>query len=241
VRNGSPDSLLQLYSVKIRKGFGFGLEVAGMVGFMPKTSLVGGGADVRLALLEGFRTGLVGILPDLAVGGGVRTITGTSQLQLTIASLDAQISKPLAIADSSILTPWVGYQHLWMFGDSGLVDLTPGTDAQGYCGYAGTNAPGNPDPNPMKARVYDGQPICTAAGNNAHIDFNNNAVFNNVRLERHRLLVGANYRYEMVMVGAEFITDLTSPADAQSNDKDKADLKDEDRQWTIGIELGAAF
>lgn len=237
-RNSSPDSLLQLYSVKIRKGFGFGLEVAGMVGFMPKTSLVGGGADVRLSLLEGFRTGIVGILPDVALGGGVRTITGTAQLQLTVASLDAQISKPLAIQDSSILTPWVGYQHLWMFGDSGLVDLTPGTDAQGYCGYAGTNAPGNPDPN---KKVFDGQPICTAAGGNAHIDFNNNAVFDHVRLERHRLLVGANYRYEMVMVGAEFITDLTSPADAQSSKEDKADLKDEARQWTIGLELGAAF
>jgi hypothetical protein len=89
--------------------------------------------------------------------------------------------------------------------------------------------------------IYDGQPICTAAGSNAHIDFNNNAVFNNVRLERHRLLVGANYRYELVMIGAEFITDLTSPADAQSSNKDKTDLKDEDRQWTIGLELGAAF
>ena len=213
-----------------------------MVGFMPKTSLIGGGADVRLALLEGFRTGLVGILPDVAVGGGVRTITGTSQLQLTIASVDAQISKPLAIADSSILTPWIGYQHLWMFGDSGLVDLTPGTNAQGYCGYAGSNVPGNPDPNKVSdPQVYDGQPICTAGGPNAHIDFNNNAVFDNVRLERHRLLVGATYRYEMVMVGAEFMTDLTAPADAQSSDKDKADLKDEDRQWTIGVELGAAF
>jgi hypothetical protein len=237
-RNGSPDSLLQLYSVKIRKGFGFGLELAGMVGFMPKTSLVGGGADVRLSLLEGFRTGIVGILPDVALGGGVRTITGTPELQLTIASLDAQISKPLPIQDSSILTPWVGYQHLWMFGDSGLVDLSPGTDAQGYCGYAGTNSPGNPAAN--KA-VYDGQPICTAPGGNAHLDFNNNAVFDHVRLERHRLLVGANYRYEMVMIGAEFITDLTSPADAQSSKEDKADLKNEDRQWTIGLELGAAF
>jgi hypothetical protein len=241
VRNGSPDSLLQLYSVKIRKGFGFGLEVAGMVGFMPKTSLVGGGADVRLSLLEGFRTGLVGILPDVAVGGGVRTITGTAQLQLTVASLDAQISKPLAIQDSSILTPWIGYQHLWMFGDSGLVDLTPGTDAQGYCGYAGSNTPGNLDPSKVSdPQVYDGQPICTG-GANAHVDFNNNAVFDHARLERHRLLVGANYRYELVMIGAEFMTDLTSPADAQSSEQDKAALKGEDRQWTIGVELGAAF
>jgi len=242
-RNRSPDGLLQLYSIKLRKGFGFGLEVAGSVGFMPKTSLLGGGADVRLSLLEGFRTGVLGILPDLAVGGGVRTVTGSAQLQLTVASVDVQVSKPLVIQDTSVLTPWVGYQHLWMFGDSGLVDLTPATDAQAYCGYAGSNVPGNPDPNkttPSGEPYYDGQPICTS-GPNGHLDFNNNAVFEPVRLERHRLLVGFNYRYEMVLTGAQLATDLVAPADAQSSDEDSEDLEDEDRQWSLMFQLGAAF
>jgi hypothetical protein len=243
-RNNSPSSILPLYSAKIRKGFGFGLELGGTVGFMPQTSLIGGGADVRLALLEGFRRGLLGIFPDVAVGAGVRTITGTSELQLTVASLDAQISKPLPLQDSSVITPWVGYQHLWMFGDSGLVDLTPATDAQGACNYSGSNVPGNPDPRKKDAQgknIYDGQPVCRATGANSHLDFNNNAVFDAVRLERHRLLVGFTYRYEIVKAGLEFITDLTSPADAQSSKKDKADLKDEARQWTLAVELGAAF
>jgi hypothetical protein len=129
--NSSPQALIQQYSLKLRKGFGFGLEVTGVVGFVPKTSLINGGADVRMALLEGFRTGVMGIFPDVAVGGGVRTITGTPELQLTTVGVDVQVSKPLPIQDSSILTPWVGYQYLWIFGDSGLVDLTPGTSATG--------------------------------------------------------------------------------------------------------------
>lgn len=241
IRNNSPDSVLQLYSVRVRKGFGFGLEVSGMVGFMPKTSLLGGGADVRLSLLEGFRRGLLGILPDVAVGGGVRTITGTPELQLTVASVDAQISKPLPIQDSSVLTPWIGYQHIWIFGDSGIVDLTPGTNAQGYCGYAGVNNPTAAGPTDPRKMVADGQPICTAPGANPQADFNNNAVFDAVRLKRHRLLFGMNYRYEMVRLGAEFITDLTAPSDAQTRDKDKADLKGEARQWTLALELGASF
>lgn len=238
VRHSDPSSLLQLYSVKLRKGFGFGLEIAGSVGFMPKTSLVGGGADVRISLLEGFRTGLLGIFPDVAVGSGIRTISGTAQLQLTVASLDAQISKPLPIQDSSVITPWIGYQHLWIFGDSGNIDLTPATDAQGYCGYAGINVPGNRDPNKDE---YDGQPICTSPGPNAHADFNNNVVFDNARLERHRLLAGVNYRYELVTAGVQVITDLVSPSAAQSSSEDEALLADEDRQWTVVLELGAAF
>jgi hypothetical protein len=232
VRNTSPQSLLQLYSLKFRKGFGFGLELAGVVGFMPKTSILSGGADVRLALLEGFRTGVGGILPDIAVGGGVRTITGTAQFQLTTVGIDGQISKPLPVADSSVITPWLGYQYLFIFGDSGLVDLTPGTDAIGYCNYTGPNVPGNGN------EPHSGQPVCNGG---SQLDFNNNTTFDAVRLERQRMLFGLNYRYEMVMVGGEFIWEIIPPEDAQNDDDDKAALAGEDKQWTIALELGAMF
>jgi hypothetical protein len=66
-------------------------------------------------------------------------------------------------------------------------------------------------------------------------------VFDRVRFERQRLLIGVNYRYEVVMAGAQFITDLVPPADAQNNESDKQLLEDEDRQWSIVLELGAAF
>jgi hypothetical protein len=236
-RNGSPQSLLQLYSLKFRKSFGFGLEVTGLVGFMPKTSIISGGADVRMSLLEGFRTGVGGILPDIAVGGGVRTITGTPQFQMTVAALDAQISKPLPIQDSQVLTPYVGYQYLWIFGDSGLIDLTPGTDALRYCNYGGQNVPGNTDPDPNKEK-NTGQPVCRGG---SPLDFNNNVVFKAVRLERHRLIFGLNYRYEMVMVGGQFLIDAVPPADAQNDAQDTKDLKGEDRQYTLSFELGAMF
>jgi len=242
IENTSPPGVLQLYSLKFRKGFGFGFEVTGAVGFMPQTSIVSGGADVRISLLEGFRKGIGGILPDIAVGSGVRTITGTPQFQLTTMGLDGQISKPFPLGDSSVLMPWVGYQYLFIWGDSGLIDLTPGTDAIGYCNYAGnavppyqkevTNSEGDPE------GVYDGSPVC--AGGQPY-DFNNNVVFDPVRLRRHRLLAGANYRYEMVMVGAQLIMDLVPPADAQTNAEDKADLEGEARQYSFVFELGAMF
>lgn len=240
IRNTAPADMLQLYSVKLRKSFGFGLELMGQVGFMPKTSIVSGGADVRLSLLEGFRSGLPGVLPDLAVGGGVRTITGTPQFQLSVAGLDVQISKPLPVADSSIVTPYVGYQYVWIWGDSGLVDLTPATDPVGYCNYAGANLPGNHDPTKTAngERIYDGQPRCPGG---SPADFNNNTVFKKVRLERQRLIFGLSYRYEMVMIGGQFITDIVDPADAQNSDTDKKDLKGVPRQWTLAFEVGAMF
>jgi hypothetical protein len=233
IRNNKPQSMLQLYSLKARKGFSFGLEVTGVIGFMPKTSILSGGADVRFALLEGFRTGMAGILPDVSIGGGVRTITGAEQFQLTVASLDAQISKPLPILESSVLTPYIGYQYIWIFGDSGLIDLTPGTDALQYCDYQGQNVPGSPGAE----EPYDGQPVCDGSS----ADFNNNVVFEQARLERQRLLAGLNYRFEMLMVGGQFMFDLIDPADAQNTDEDQEILEGEPKQWTLAFELGAIF
>jgi hypothetical protein len=175
---------------------------------------------------------MLGILPDVAVGGGVRTISGASQFQLTVASLDAQLSKPLPIEASSIITPYIGYQYIWIFGDSGLIDLTPATDAIQYCDYQGQDIPGSPG-----ASDYDGQPVCLGDSK----DFNNNVVFDSARLERQRLLAGINYRYENVMVGGQFMFDLMDPEDAQNDDDDKEILEGEPKQWTIALELGGFF
>ena len=239
--NNSPPSMLQNYSLKLRKGFGFGLELTGIVGFVPQSSIVSGGADVRMSLLEGFRTGIGGVLPDVAVGAGVRTITGTSELQLTTMGLDGQISKPFTIASQSVLTPWLGYQYLFIWGDSGLIDLTPATDAIQACNYSGSAVPGNPDPGKVTSsgqNIYDGGPVCR--GGQAY-DFNNNSVFEPVRLRRHRLLAGLNYRYEMVMVGAQLIMDLVPPEKAQYKQSAKDYLQGEDKQVSFVLELGAVF
>src|SRR5690606_17287762 len=85
-RNTDPAGFLQLYSVRLRKGFGLGLEVAGQFGFMPRTSFLSGGVDVRWAVLEGFRKGAMGYVPDVSLGGGVRTTTGSPQMQLTVGA-----------------------------------------------------------------------------------------------------------------------------------------------------------
>jgi len=173
-----------------------------------------------------------------------------------------QLSKPIAIASQSVLTPWIGYQYLWIFGDSGLIDTTPATDPVGYCQFTGPNVPGNPDPSKIaqNSTAYDGQPVCAGKEGNAKhspLDFNNNVVFNNARLERQRGMIGLSYRYEMVALGMEFITDLVYPADAQVGTDtvqmptgQKGQLKDVTdadalaavkRQWSLVFEVGAMF
>jgi hypothetical protein len=247
VRNNSPDSWLQVYNFNLRKGLPFGFELGTNIGYMVHTNIISGGADVRWSLLEGFRTGLLGVLPDLAIGAGVRTITGTSEFQLTIASGDALVSKPIPIADSSVFTPYIGYQFIRIFGDSGLVDPTPATDALGYCNYRGQNVPGGwvdpADPANPPGKPYNGQPVCGNNKNSAEgsaADLNNTKIFQRTRITRHRIVAGITYRYEMVVVGGQFITDVVDPGAANTSEEEKA-LSGMPRQSTIALQVGAAF
>jgi hypothetical protein len=233
IQNNSPDSWLQYYNLNVRKGFPFGFELGANVGFMSHTSIIAGGVDIRWALLEGFRTGLLGILPDISIGAGVRTITNSPQFQLTVASGDAIVSKPIPIADSSVLTPYIGYQFIRIFGDSGLIDSTPNTDPLGYCNYQGQNVPGTETATPP----HTGQPICTGGSPD---DLNNTKTFDRTRITRHRLVAGLSYRYEMVVLAGQFITDVVDASDANT-DAEAAALKDVPRQSIIALQIGTAF
>jgi hypothetical protein len=232
--NNAPDALMQLYSLRARKGLPFGFEITASLGALSNTTMWVTGADIRWSLLEGFRTGALGILPDASVGGGVRTLTGTSKLHLTTVGIDAQLSKPIPLADAAQLTPYVGYQRLIVFGNSNTVDATPNVDAFQQCGFAGV------DQDPTKGKG-DGSPICrnkltTPTGqqidNNS--DFNNNITFDSVVIHRHKGIIGLNYRYEVLYLASQFAFDLVEP------NSENPGITSE-RQWTLSFEAGVFF
>ncbi|HEY3595620.1 MAG TPA: hypothetical protein VGL13_17155, partial [Polyangiaceae bacterium] len=226
-RNASPDDWLVLYNAHLRKGLPLGFEVGADVGYLSHTSIFTGGVDLRFSLFEGFRAGFLGVFPDISLGAAVRTITGTPQFSLTVVSGEGMVSKPIPIADSSILTPYVGYQFMRIFVDSGAIDATPDTDALGYCNYQGQSS--------------TGQPVCgTASSGGSPDDLNNIGVFDNTRISRHRIVFGLSYRYEILVLGAEFITDIVAPADANNGAEAQA-LRGTPRQSTLAVQLGVAF
>jgi hypothetical protein len=221
VVNKNPDSILQVYSLKARKGLPLGFEISGSLGYLVDSSLFMLGADIRWAPFEGFRTGPGGFLPDISVGGSVRTTMGTDQFSLTTVGLDAELSKPIPIASTVSLTPWIGFQRLWIYGDSSVIDSTPNVDPIDQCGYTG------PDP-------VTGQPSCTK-GPGSSSDFNNDFTFARVRVQRNRGLVGMAFRYEMIHLAAQFLFDLTDPTS-----ENQAFLNNT-RQWTLSFEAGVFF
>ncbi|HVH45725.1 MAG TPA: hypothetical protein VM925_25400 [Labilithrix sp.] len=224
ILNSSPDGVLQVYALKARKGLPFGFELAGSLGYVSNTTLWAFGGDLRWSMLEGFRTGPLGYLPDISIGGGIRTVTGTSRFYLSTLGIDVRASKPIALQDSSQLIPSVGFQRLIIFGDSNVVDSTPNVDAAAQCGYAGL------DPT-------TGAPSCRNKlpnGSDANGDFSNNFTFNKVRVHRNRALVALNYRYEIVWLGSQFAFDINEP-------KDENPQLVGSRQWTLSFEGGVHF
>lgn len=224
ILNASPDSLIQVYAIKARKGLPLGLEVAGSLGYVANTSLGVFGGDLRWAVLEGFRDGALGYLPDVSVGAGVRTLSGSSKLYLTTVGMDVKLSKPIPLAGSAQLIPSIGYQRLIIFGDSTVVDATPAVDALQQCGYEG--------PNPQT-----GAPICRNKlpnGQDANTDFGNNFTFEKVRVHRNKGMVAVHYRYELVWLGSQFAADISDPSDENPN-------LIGNRQWTLSFEGGVFF
>ncbi|MGO8997961.1 MAG: hypothetical protein ACLQVI_31965 [Polyangiaceae bacterium] len=224
-QDNSPDSLIGVYSLMVRKGLPFGFELDGALGYVQNTSLWTIGADVRWAILEGFRTGPMGYIPDIAIGGGVRTVTGSSKMYLTTVGIDAELSKPFTLSDSGVITPYLGYQHLIIYGNSAVLDATPNVNAVQQCGETGRNP-------------TTGAPVCSnnVPGTNQpnDNDFNNNITFNPVQLNRERGFLGVTYRYELLYLGAQFLFDLVPPS---SIDPDL----DSTIQWTISLQAGVFF
>ncbi|MFO0741084.1 MAG: hypothetical protein U0270_34615 [Labilithrix sp.] len=223
ISNASPDGVIQVYALKARKGLPAGFEIAGTIGTVSNTGLWVGGGDIRWSLFEGFRTGLLGYLPDVSLGGGVRTVTGTSRFYLTTVGIDARISKPITLQDSSVIIPQIGFQRLIIFGDSNVLDSTPNTDAVAQCGYQGLDGNGAPT---CRNKLSNGQ------DNNG--DFANNFTFEKVRIHRNRGLLAVNYRYEIVWIGSQIAFDISDP---KSENPGVVGV----RQWTLSFEGGVHF
>lgn len=78
----------------------------------------------KFALFEGYHGWP---LPSLAVRGGVSRMMGEPDLDLTILSVDASMSKAFGIAGSVALEPYAGFSALVIVPRSEVIDKTPNT------------------------------------------------------------------------------------------------------------------
>ncbi len=193
------DSLLAWGRFNVRKGLPFGFDLGMNIGYLANTSYWTLGLEIRWALFEGFRDG-VGWIPDLAVRGAVQTLMGDAEFNITVPSVDLVLSEPIVIANTVEVTPSIYGQVAWVFADSELVDLTPGTPVFDAC---------SPDPNTPTAMTPTQPPYCRTSGR----ELNHNVVFPRLRSTRFRLGGGLQIRYEWFQLSGSFLMDVLTPGE----------------------------
>lgn len=120
VENRRPTSNLFTSHLQVRKGLPFSFEVAGNMAYLFASEMFTLGGDVKWALNEGFY-----YFPDVAVRGTVNTLMGADDLNLVTAGWDVSMSKAFALAGTVSLTPYVGYQQLYIVASSRLLNAYP--------------------------------------------------------------------------------------------------------------------
>jgi hypothetical protein len=196
LQNDSVDSLLSFHRVDVRKGLPFGFEIGSSVGFGLHTSLWVISAELKLALFEGFRSGL-GALPEVALRAVTQAVMGSAQLSLQTQAFDITLSKPLVVHQEHTLTPLMALQLLFLRAQSSAVDFTPQQSAWASCMPSLTSAAGAvptcEDPRGMR-------------------ELANIASFRDVSRARVRMFLGAEERYRLLSIALTVGFDLITPA-----------------------------
>lgn len=189
LREQTPDRGLLVHRLQVRRGLPLGFELGGAFGLASNTSMWTLGFQLKLAILEGFRTG-IGVLPDLAVGVSWDAVVGASALSLHVLSADVVASKPLIIGANMRIVPLIGAQLFEVRARTGLVDLTPEVDGFSACA-------------PM-AEPFGEPPQCTADGTDlAHV-----VAFSPVSQVRLRFVAGVMAELGAVRLAAACMAGL---------------------------------
>ena len=120
---------LSTISVMARKGIWLplpGFEIGAGATKVIDSSMYAVQGYAKLALHEGFHDWPI---PSLALRGAVSHLLGSSQVDLTVVSVDATVSKSFGIAGTVTLDPYVGAGTLLGIVRGQVIDTTPGVDA----------------------------------------------------------------------------------------------------------------
>jgi hypothetical protein len=121
--NSFAASLSNFTRFTFRKGLPFGIELGASAGHAHDTNLFLWSAEAKIALLEGYRHRWPAFIPDVALRGAVTTVSGNSQLSLTVPLAEVIVSKGIRVGADTVLTPMVTAQMMWTIARTGVVPL----------------------------------------------------------------------------------------------------------------------
>lgn len=194
--DGNPDPVASSISIEVRKGIWMPLpsfELGAGFTHLVDSHMFSVNIFAKMALHEGFHKWPT---PAFAIRGYFQRILGVHQLDFTILSIDISTSKSFGIAGTFNLTPYLGYNVLWIIAKSEVIDTTPYRTAD--------------TPYPDALQCSDGRcatspdPWSTPLGSGAYCntsaepDCNNYYVFiDQTAILRHRIFFGVRFNFSL--------------------------------------------
>jgi hypothetical protein len=126
--NEKDASTLGTFGIFVRKGIWLPLpsfEVGAGALHLLDSRMWAAQAYAKFAVHEGFHDWPV---PSLSVRGAVSRLMGSEQLDLTTGSLDISVSKSFGVGGTVNLSPYAGWNFLWIIPRSEVIDKTPNID-----------------------------------------------------------------------------------------------------------------
>jgi hypothetical protein len=115
-----PSDLLLMPTVHIRKGLPFSFEAGARISYLQFSRMTTASAELKWALNEGLK-----YFPDLGVRGHATRMLGARDFGLTTAGIDIGIGKQVAIGGMLTLTPYAGWNMVFVDASSRIVDFNP--------------------------------------------------------------------------------------------------------------------
>lgn len=118
-RNGMSSPVF-IPSVHIRKGLPYSFELGGRVGWLEKSRMFIGTLELKWAINEGFT-----YLPDIAIGGRISKLINSRDFDVTTGGLDVSVGKQFALGGMVTLTPYAGWNLMFVGASSNPIDFDP--------------------------------------------------------------------------------------------------------------------
>ncbi len=122
---GTPDKAAPTLQIMGRKGLWPGIEVGAGATHLFNSRMWTISGYGKVALHEGFHHLPI---PSIALRGMFSRLVGAEDMNMTTASADVSISHVFGLGKTVNLTPYIGYQALFIVARSGVLDVTPKTD-----------------------------------------------------------------------------------------------------------------
>ncbi len=189
----TPASTLSTMQIHVQKGLPFSFELGGTLTKLMGSDAFALGGELKWAFNEGFY-----YLPDIAVRGSVNRLLGNRDLDMLTGGIDVSISHPFGVGGLLAITPYAGWNLLFVSASSHVLDATPGLPGftPPYCGLDGSDQR-RPDPDVPGSFTTSSE--CQKAAHAAETaDYRSNFVLSRQRISVHRGFGGLALRVTVV-------------------------------------------